>query len=149
AVDQTSVRQVLVELADALPQAGVEQFADTVSLVDQMFQPYAPPAPIQPRSPAPLAVVSLRRVGKKLHLTRGDGLTLCGRPLGSEALQALVFGPADCRSCATRAGSLHLTCVACGRPLTRSAGADLCPGCTLLRTRGDRDQRTAVELSAE
>lgn len=130
AIDQASVYAVLQALLDLLPpELTLDVIEDTIT----------PLAPVQPRPPAPLAAVAIRSRTTRHHLTRGDGRTLCGRSLGSDALPVIVFAEGDCRTCARRAGSLRLGCADCGRPLTHSRDGQYCLACAQRRAHAERD----------
>jgi uncharacterized protein len=129
AVDRTSVVETIHILLSRIPISA--ELSDTM---------HVPLPPVRPCSPALVAAIRLPHKRTKDHLTRGAGVTLCGRTVPAGAIPITVFTAADCRTCDQRARRLGLTCADCRRPLIRSADGRLCLGCAQQHRRATWDK---------
>ncbi len=147
AIDRSSVAEVLHVLAGMIAPIARHEIDDEPNVVAIDTDTPRTIQPIHPQGSAPLAAVSLRDGSNKHHLTRGGGTALCGRSLGAHAVQVMVFGPADCQTCARSAHTRKLVCVTCGRPLVRTRDGMRCLGCTQAQRQHNSEERAwALDL---
>ena len=124
----------------AIDVQGLKEELEAATVYQDQGEYFVKVTPAKPKKPSQIylkpqpgayvtAVYKQGALNDQTHLTKGDGLTLCGETIPRGTQTTLMLDYQKCRVCLKHARTLKLLCKGCSQPLIRRPRDGMCYSC--------------------